>query len=101
MPTVDKTTYVGITLSRDTDETTVSENIIKARRTLYSLMPACLHGEHGLDPETPLNLYQIYVVPVLLYGLEAVLPRPTYLALIEKFKKKVPEVSAVSPSDSN
>ena len=27
MPTVDKTTHVGITRSRDTDETIVSENI--------------------------------------------------------------------------
>ena len=87
MPTVDKTTHLGITRSSDTDETTVSENIIKARRTLYSLMSAGLHGENGLDPETPLHLYQIYVVPILLYGLEIVLPRPKYLAVIEKFNK--------------
>ena len=88
MPTVDKTTYVGITHSSDTDETTVSENIIKTRRTLYILMPACLHGENRLYPEPSLHLYQIYVVPVLLYGLGVVLPRPKYLALIEKFNKK-------------
>ena len=66
MPTVDKTTHVGIIRSSDTDETTVSENRIKARRTLYSLVSAGLLEENGFDPETSLHLDQIYVVPVLL-----------------------------------
>ncbi|MEW8547615.1 MAG: reverse transcriptase family protein, partial [Candidatus Thiodiazotropha sp.] len=88
MPVVEKTTHVGINRSNDSDETTVSENVIKARRTLYSLMSAGLHGENGLDPQTSLHLYQIYVVPVLLYGLEVVLPRPKYLSVIEQFNKK-------------
>ena len=67
MPTVDKTMQVGNCHSADTDETDVDENV-KAR-TLSSLMSAGLHGENGLDPETSLHLYQIYVLPVLLYGM--------------------------------
>ena len=37
--------HVGIGRSPDTDENAVAENVKKARRTLYSLMSAGLHGE--------------------------------------------------------
>ena len=85
MPTVDKTMHVGICRSADTDETAVAENVKKARRTLYSLISAGLHGENGLDPETSLHLYQIYVLPVLLYGMEVVFPRPKFMEVLDKF----------------
>ena len=48
---------------------------------------AGLHGENGLDPETSLHLYQIYVLPVLLYGMEVVFPRPKFVEMLEKFIK--------------
>ena len=83
MPKVDKTMHVGICRSANTDESAVAQNIKKARRTrtMYSLMSA------GLDPETSLHLYQIYVLPVLLYGMEVVFPRPKFDEVLEKFKK--------------
>ena len=87
MPTVDKTMHVGICRSAGTDETAVAENVKKARRTLYSLMSAGLHGENGLDPETSLHLYHIYVLPVLLYGMEVVFPRPKFMKVLDKFNK--------------
>ena len=87
MPTFDKTMHVGICRSADTDETAVAENVKKARRTLYSLMTAGLHGENGLDPETSFHLYQIYVLPVLLYGMEVVFPRPKFMEVLDKFNK--------------
>ena len=43
MPTVDKTMHVGICRSADSNESAVTENIKKARRTMYSLMSAGLH----------------------------------------------------------
>ena len=88
MPTVNKTMHVGICRSSDTDESAVVENIKKARRTMYSLMSAGLHGENGLDPETSIHLYQIYVLPVLLYGMEVILPRQKYTDMLDKFNKK-------------
>ena len=87
MPKVDKTMYVGICRSSDTGDSAVAENIKKARRTMYSLISAELHGENGLDPETCLHLYQFYVLPVLLYGMEVVFPRPKYIEVLEKFNK--------------
>lgn len=88
MPVVEETMHVGLLRSANSEDTTVKENIKKARRTLYSLMGAGLHGENGYDPETSLQLLQIYVMPVLLYGLEVVLPHKKNTELLEKFYKK-------------
>ncbi|MES9880811.1 MAG: reverse transcriptase family protein [Sedimenticola sp.] len=88
MPIVDETMHVGLVRSANTEDTTVKANVKKARRTLYSLMGAGLHGENGYDPETSLRLLQTYVIPVLLYGLEVVLPNKKNTELLEKFYKK-------------
>ena len=53
MPQVESTTHMGMprgTVKFATEEVTV--NIQNARRSMYSLMPAGLHGENGLDPQT-------------------------------------------------
>ena len=87
MSTMDKTMHVGICRSADTDKTAVADNVKKARRTLYSLMSAGLHGENGRDPKTSLSLYQIYAPPILLYGIEVVFPRPKFMEVLDKFNK--------------
>ena len=79
--------HVGICWSTDTVETAVAENVKKARKTLYCLMSAGLHGENGLDPKTSLHLYQIYVLPVLLYGIKVVYPRPKIMEVQEQVYK--------------
>ena len=66
-----------------TEEVTV--NIQKARRSMYSLMPAGLHGENGLDPQTVVHIFQVYVIPVLLYGLEVAVPSRANLDTLEIF----------------
>ena len=84
-PNVDKTMHVGICRSSNTDETTVLENIKKARRTMYSLMSSGL--KRGLDPETSLHIYQIHVLTVLLYGMAVVFPRPKFIEKLNKYNK--------------
>ena len=42
----------------------------------------------GMDPETAIQLYQTYVMPVLNYGLEVVLPRRKPLDTLERQHKK-------------
>ena len=76
MPVVKEAMHIRILRSADTQESAVSHTIQKARRTVYSLMGSGLHGENGLDPET-IYLLQTYVLPVLVYGLEVVLPKTT------------------------
>ena len=51
MPVVNKTTHVGVVRTSDNSPTTaIDENLQKARRTLYSLMSAGLHGEKRIGP---------------------------------------------------
>ena len=88
MPVVEEAMHMGILRSAETQETTVTYNIQKARRTVYSLMGSGLHGENGLDPETSIHLLQTYVLPVLVYGLEVVLPKATLVEKLEKTYKK-------------
>ena len=77
IPVVESSTHIGLKRSsgfNDTITDTVNQNITNARRTIYSLLSTGLHGENGLDVETSLHLLKIYVLPVLLYGLEITSP---------------------------
>ncbi|CAC5371114.1 unnamed protein product [Mytilus coruscus] len=74
--------------SKPDDPNPLYENVKKARRAMYSLMPAGLHGKNGLDIQTLLHIFNIYVIPVLLYGLELVTPSGKKLDIIDIFHKK-------------
>ena len=52
-------------------------------------MSSGMHGHNGLDPETNLHLVKTYVLPVLLYGLELVLPSKTLINKLETYEKKM------------
>ena len=52
-------------------------------------MSSGMHGHNGLDPETNLHLVKTYVTPVLLYGLELVLPNRTLMNKLEVYQKKM------------
>ena len=88
MPVVTESMHVGVLRSANTESSAVNENIKKARRTLYSLMPSGCHGNNGQDPETTIHLLQTYILPILVYGMEVVLPRGKHLDSLEKFYKK-------------
>ena len=78
----------GITTSRTRDEN-INQNISKARRTAYSLFASGLHGQNGLDPQTTIHLIRIYIIPVLLYGLEIVLLNKSQVDRLELYQKKL------------
>ena len=78
----------GITTNRTGDEN-VSHNISRARRTAYSLFASGLHGHNGLDPQTTIHLIRIYILPVLLYGLEIILLNKSQLDRLELYQKKL------------
>ena len=89
MPIVDSATHVGLVRSsKPTADAAIEANIQKGRRTLYSLMSSGLHGENGLDIETSVHLLKVYVIPVLVYGLEIYLPRETTIKPLETMFKK-------------
>ena len=43
---------------------------------------------NGLDPETAVHIYQTYVLPTLVYGLEVILPEKKYMDMLERSNKK-------------
>jgi hypothetical protein len=66
-----KTIHLGLirTTSNET-KINIEERIGLARRMLYSLIKSGIHGTNGLNPRTSYKIYQVYVIPRLLYGLE-------------------------------
>ena len=90
MPVVNNTTHMEILRSSSNQElNAVEQNIQIARRTTYSLMGAGLHGENGLDPETSISLLNTYVFPVILYGLEVIIPTGKAMDTLEKQYKRL------------
>ena len=90
MPIVTQSAHIGIQKSEtNSTQSTVNENIKKATRALYSLMGVGLHGENGIDPETTISLLRTYVLPILYYGLEILLPTGKILEQLNIHYKKV------------
>ena len=90
MPIVTQVSHhIGIQKSENCSAmTTVTENIRKARRALYSLMGTGLHGENGLDHETAMSMIRPFILPILTYSLEIVLPKGKKLDNINRQYKK-------------
>ena len=84
-PQVESTTHMGMpctSVKFSTEE--IAVNIQKVRRSMNSLMTAGLHG-YGLDPQTVVHIFQVYLLPVLLNGLEVAVPSEANLDTLERF----------------
>ena len=80
-------THLGILCSTKNDINTsnVEDRISCARKTIYSLTGTGLHGTNGLSPTACIKLFNTYVLPRLLYGLETFILKPTHFNLLEIF----------------
>ena len=76
----------------------MDENIKKARRSAYGLFSSGFHGYNGLDVDTMLHLYKIYILPVLLYGLKLILPQGPQLEQLEIAQKRLLKQILALPS---
>ena len=72
MSATNKVTHLGIERisTGNNRKELVQTRITTARRTVFALMGAGLHGLNGVNPKIAIHLIQIYVMPRLLYGLE-------------------------------
>ena len=90
MPVVDHSSHIGIQkCQKNSAKLIVDENIKKARGSLYSLMGAGLHGKNGLDSEIAITLLNTYVMPIITYGLEILLPTGSIFDIIHQFHKNI------------
>ena len=63
----------------------IAERINAARRTLYALIKTCVHGTSGLNPRISYKIYQVYVIPRLLYSLEVLPLTDTQIGHLHRF----------------
>ena len=92
MPNVDRATHLGIirtTSMKSNIRANVDENITKPRRSAYILFGTSFHGTNGLDPESLLHIYKTYVLPILLYGMELLIPSSKPLEQLEMYQKRI------------
>ncbi|CAC5363410.1 unnamed protein product [Mytilus coruscus] len=83
-----QTTHLGIIrASKNETKLNIQEHVSVARRTLYTLIPVGLNGQEGLNPITAYKIYQAYVLPRLLYGLEVSL-NATQMSDLKQFHLK-------------
>ena len=89
LPVVTDLEHVGIQRELNSIDPTIATRTSVGRTTMYSLFSSGMHGRNGLPAQTALHLYHIYVMPRVLYGLEAlVLSKPNITAL-ELFQRSI------------
>ena len=86
-PVCSSSTHLGIQRRSTSADDTVDARLCTARKTLYALMGAGLHGLNGLPVSTSLHIYKIYVLPRLLYGLETITLRKPKLVALTSFHR--------------
>jgi hypothetical protein len=69
-------------------DTFIEERISLGRRTAYSLMGAGFHGTNGISPAITVRIYQTYVIPRYLYGLEALVLKKKQIKQLSDFHKQ-------------
>ncbi|CAC5371145.1 unnamed protein product [Mytilus coruscus] len=83
------TTHLGLIRAEiKENDVNIEARISIARRTLYSLMNTGLHGTNGLNPQTSYKIYQSYVIPRILYGMEILPLNQKQMDIFSRFHKK-------------
>lgn len=86
MVVVEELTHLGTIRSRQKESSlNIHNRISTARRTSYALMKNGVHGTNGLNPRISYKIYQIYVIPRLLYNLEVLSFTKSQLRELEHF----------------
>ena len=81
-------THLGITRNINR-KPNIEEKINLGRKTAYSVMGAGFHGGGGLKPSQNGFIWSTFVVPRLLYGLEALLHTKKILSVLKGFRDSV------------
>ncbi|MES9884421.1 MAG: reverse transcriptase family protein, partial [Sedimenticola sp.] len=86
MNITEKTQHLGlIRAASNENQINIQERISLARRTLYKLMNTGVHGSNGINPKVGYKIYQVYVIPRLLHGLEVLPLNNTQLKALSDF----------------
>ena len=90
MPHVTALTHLGVTRNLQiSNADIISDRISTAAGACYALMPSGLHGENGISPHASRKILVAYVLPRLLYGLEALIISKTELVNLDRAYKRL------------
>jgi hypothetical protein len=82
--------HLGLERTSDSSaKATVLSRIKEGRRSAYRLAGAGLYGLNGVGPGVTFQMLKIYIVPILTYGLEALILHDKEYQLLEVFYKSL------------
>ena len=83
-------THIGVIQApQKANQLRVKNAIATARRTLYSLFGAGLHGKNGLNPKYTIQIWKTMVLPVLLSGAEVWALTQAEAEPLEMYQKRI------------
>ncbi|KAK3093570.1 hypothetical protein FSP39_017535 [Pinctada imbricata] len=83
--------HIGITryeIIHKTNQQAIENAVSLGRRTLYSLMGAGLHGYNGISPTVGIKMWNIFMKPRILYGLESLTLKPQDVKPLTLYHKR-------------
>ncbi len=82
------TTYTHLGLERSATRSTpdIRDRVKRGRRSAYALMGTGLHGQ-GINPITCMRIINLFVTPILLHGLEAVILSKEDVKLLSSYHR--------------
>ncbi len=87
IPVENETVHLGIRRNIHCPHAAIEDRVSTARKTFYSMMGSGLHGLNGLPVKTSMRIYNAYIIPRALYGLEALRIPDTAINKLEKFHR--------------
>jgi hypothetical protein len=82
-------THLGLKRTNSKDTKLAENTMKKMRTTAYSLMGAGLHGTNGVNPTVSYKIWNIFVLPRALYGLESLHITKKDKELVRNQEKKI------------
>ena len=93
------TTHLGL-LREDNNKSDIKPKIQMARRTMYSLAGAVLHGRRGLNPLTSYKIWECFGLPRAIYGFESIKLAKKDIDSLETYQRRLqsfPDICANIP----
>jgi len=95
IPIADSAKHLGLVRS-DKIADTIDAKLTNGRKALYGLMGAGLHGVNGLNPVVSIHIMNIYIIPIMTYGLEAmILPQKCIDTLEVSFRRTLRQLQSL------
>ena len=88
IPIKEEMVHLGVKRNLKSAHPTIDDRLSTGNRTLYALMGSGLHGTNGLPVKVSLHLYNIYVIPRLLYGIESITLTEKAIRDLEIFQRR-------------